>query len=75
MIAVWSRTEEWGSWRAVWTVALEHGDGLLEASTVHTLDDYWSYEIGADLPYGPRSGPLGALGDARRLRIGLRRSW
>lgn len=74
-IAAWTQTESWGSWKLASTTALRHGDGLLKAEIVDHVTDEWTVATGGDLPYGPRSGPIGALREARRIWIGVRRSW
>jgi len=75
LITVWNRSEDWGDWKLVWTWGLDHGDGLLKAEMGYTLNDLWKLLLGAELPYGSRQGPLGALQDARRATLALRRSW
>lgn len=74
-IAAWNRTEEWGSWKVVWTAGLSHGDGLLKATAAYNLTDRWNLTLGGELPYGSAKGPLGALHAARRAHLALRRSW
>ncbi|OQX05619.1 MAG: hypothetical protein BWK76_27250 [Desulfobulbaceae bacterium A2] len=74
-IVAWNRTEEWGSWKLVWTGGLDHGDGLVKAELAYKLTDLWQLTLGGELPYGASDGPLGALHDARRVTLALRRSW
>lgn len=75
LIAAWNRTAGWGNWKVVWTAALEHGDGLLDAEIGYDLADAWKLTLGGELPYGSEKGPLGALHTARRVHLTLRRSW
>ena len=75
LIVVWDRTERWGSWRAAWTGAFDHGDGLLKAEVADNLDDVWKAVVGAELPYGSRYGPFGARWASRRVHLAVRRSW
>jgi hypothetical protein len=75
VIAAWNRNEDWGNWRAVWTIALDHGDGLVEAEAGYNLTDEWKATLGLDLPYGSKEGGLGGLYAARRVYAALRRSW
>lgn len=75
LVAAWTRTEEWGSWKLVWAQGLSHGDGLVRAEGTRSLSDAWSVSAGADYPYGSRRGPYGARPDTKRLWAALRRSW
>lgn len=75
LIAAWNRTEEWGSWKVVWTEGLKHGDGLLKAEVGYNATDLWRITLGGDLPFGSGKGSLGALHAARRVHLALRRSW
>ena len=75
LIAAWTQSASWGSVKLAWTGAFKHGDGLLKIDVVDHLNDRWSLNAGGDLPYGSELGPLGVLGDARRARLALRRSW
>jgi hypothetical protein len=75
LIAVWQKTERWGSWRAVWTQGLRHGDGLAKAEASWSATDALALTLGADVPYGSRYGPFGARPEMRRLRAGARWSW
>ncbi len=75
LIAAWNRTEEWGSWKVVWTQGLEHGDGLLKAEVAYDATDLWKLTLGGELPFGPEKGALGSLHAARRVHLALRRSW
>lgn len=75
LIAAWSRTAAWGACKVVWTVGLDHGDGLLDAEVGYDLADDWKVTLGGELPYGSENGPLGALHAARRVHLALRRSW
>ena len=74
-LAVWQRTERWGSWRAVWTQGLRHGDGLVKAEVSWNATDALAFTFGADVPYGSRFGPFGARPDLRRARAGARFAW
>jgi hypothetical protein len=74
-IAIWQRTERWGSWRAVWTQGLRHGDGLAKAEVSWSATDALALTLGADLPYGSRYGPFGARPETKRLRAGARWAW
>jgi len=74
-IAVWQRTERWGSWRLVWTQGLAHGDGLAKAEASWNATDALAFSLGADLPYGSRFGPFGARPDLKRARAGARFSF
>lgn len=65
----------WGEWRATWMAGLRKGDGLAKAEFGYALTDEWKVWAGADYPYGPTSGALGALRDGRRIRGALRYSW
>jgi hypothetical protein len=71
-IGVWQRTERWGSWRAVWMQGLRHGDGLAKAEVSWNATDRLGFTVGADVPYGSRSGPFGARPDLERIRTGVR---
>ena len=75
LIAAWNRTEEWGEWKIVWTAGHRHGDGLLKAEVGYNLTDLWKVSLGGELPYGSEKGPFGALNEARRMHVALRRSW
>lgn len=74
-LAIWQRTERWGSWRAVWTQGLRHGDGLVKAEVSWSATDALALSLGADVPYGSRYGPFGARPDLRRARAGARWSF
>lgn len=74
-IAIWQRTERWGSWRAVWMQGLRHGDGLAKAEVSWSATDALALTLGADLPYGSRYGPFGARPELKRLRAGARWGW
>ncbi len=75
LIAAWNRTEAWGTWKAVWTAGLRHGDGLLKAEVGYDATDAWRVTLGGELPYGPETGALGILHAARRVHLAIRRSW
>ncbi len=75
LIAAWNRTEEWGSWKTVWTQGLEHGDGLLKAEVAWNVTDFWRGTLGGEYPFGTEKGPLGSLHAARRVHLAIRRSW
>lgn len=75
VIAVWQRSERWGSWRVVAMHALKHGDGLLKAEVTDALTDAWGVTLGVDLPFGSRYGPFGARPSSRRARLALRLGW
>lgn len=75
LITAWTRTEEWGDWKLVWTAGLKHGDGLLKAEADYNITDLWKATLGAELPYGSEAGPFGGLEAARRVHLALRRSW
>ena len=75
LIAAWNRTEEWGSWKVVWTEGLKYGDGLFKAEVGYNATDLWRITLGGELPYGSEKGSLGALHAARRVHLALRRSW
>ncbi len=75
LIAIWSRSERWGSWRIVWTSAFDRGDGLIKAEIADNLTDEWGVTAGGDLPYGSRNGPFGARWASRRVHLAVRRSW
>jgi len=74
-LAIWQRTERWGSWRAVWTQGLRHGDGLVKGEVSWNATDALAITLGADVPYGSRSGPFGSRPDLRRVRAGVRSSF
>ncbi len=74
-LAIWQRTERWGSWRAVWTQGLRHGDGLVKGEVSWNATDELALTLGADVPYGSRYGPFGARPDLRRARAGARLAW
>lgn len=75
LITAWSRTEEWGEWKLVWTAGLKRGDGLIKMEAGYNLTDLWKVTLGGELPYGSPDGPFGALNAARRMHLALRRSW
>lgn len=75
LIAAWTRTEDWGSWRLVWSQALEHGDGLARAEAGWNLTDVWRLTPGLELLYGSSSGPFGARKKGSRATLDVRRSW
>lgn len=75
LVAAWTRSEEWGSWKLVWAQGLSHGDGLLRAEVANDLTDRWRLAAGVDYPYGSRRGPYGARPDTKRLWASVRRSW
>ncbi len=75
LFAAWNRSEEWGAWKGVWITGLERGDGVLKGEVGYNITDTWKATLGGDLPYGTRKGALGALHDARRMQLALRRSW
>jgi hypothetical protein len=75
LIATYSRTERWGSWRAVWITAFKHGDGLVKGEVAYNVTDVWSATAGIDVPYGSGFGPFGARDATRRARLAVRRSW
>lgn len=75
VVAIWQRSERWGSWRVVATTALKHGDGLLKAEVTDAVTDVWGVTLGVDVPWGSRSGPFGALSASRRAWAALRRAW
>jgi len=72
LVAIWQRTERWGSWRLVLTQGLRHGDGLAKGELSWSATDSVGLTLGADLPYGSRNGPFGSRPDLRRLRAGAR---
>ncbi|MBK9968278.1 MAG: hypothetical protein IPP07_26820, partial [Holophagales bacterium] len=74
-VAVWQRTERWGSWRAVWTQGLRHGDGLAKVELSWSATDALALSLGVDVPYGSRYGPFGARPDLKRARAGVRWSF
>lgn len=74
-IAIWQRTERWGSWRAVWTQGLRHGDGLVKGEVSWGATDALALTLGADVPYGSRYGPFGSRPDLKRVRAGIRSSF
>lgn len=74
-IAAWNMSEEWGSWKVVWTEGLKRGDGLLKAEVSYNATDLWRITLGGALPFGSGKGPLGALHAARRVHLALRWSW
>ncbi len=75
VIAIWQRNERWGSWRAVLSQGLRHGDGLVKAEVVWNATDALSLTLGADVPYGSRYGPFGSRPDLERMRGGARWSF
>ncbi|ABB31748.1 hypothetical protein GeomeDRAFT_0172 [Geobacter metallireducens RCH3] len=75
LITAWTRTEEWGEWKTVWSVGLKHGDGLVKAELSYNITDVWKLTMGGEAPYGSGAGGFGALDAARRLRMAIRRSW
>ena len=75
LITAWHRSEEWGEWRLVWSAGLKHVDGLCKGEVSYAIDDVWKMTVGAELPYGSRTGPLGGLYPARNVHLALRRSW
>jgi hypothetical protein len=75
LVSIWTRSEDWGNWRAVWMQGLRHGDGILKGEITYNLDDVWSATGGADFPYGSSEGPFGSRPDTKRLRASVRRSW
>ncbi len=75
LIAIWQRAERWGSWRLVWMQGLRHGDGLAKAELSWNATDALALALGADVPYGSRSGPFGSRPDLRRARAGARWSF
>lgn len=75
LISAWNRSEEWGEWKLVWTAGLNHGDGLLKWEAGYNLTDSWKLTVGAELPYGTKEGPFGALYSARTAHAALRLSW
>lgn len=75
LIVAWNRTEEWGAWKVVWDAGLKRGDGLIKGEVGYNVTDTWKVTTGGDLPYGSGKGPLGALQEARRVFVALRRSW
>lgn len=75
LLVAWSRLEDWGEWKVVWTAGLDHGDGLAKAEVGYSVTDVWRLTVGGELPYGSRAGPLGALHAARRAHVAVRRSW
>lgn len=56
LITAWTRTEEWGEWKAVWSVGLKHGDGLVKAEISYNLTDVWKLTVGGEAPYGSGQG-------------------
>ncbi|MCG3191379.1 MAG: hypothetical protein DIJKHBIC_00605 [Thermoanaerobaculia bacterium] len=75
LIGIWSRTEEWGSWRLVWMQGLSHGDGLVKAELTYNVTDVLQATCGTEIPYGSRHGPFGSRPDTGRMRLGIRHSW
>jgi hypothetical protein len=75
LITALNATEEWGSWKVAWTAGLSHGDGLLKAEAGYDLTGNWKVTAGGELPYGSAEGPLGALKDARRVRLAVKYSF
>lgn len=75
LITAWSRTEDWGGWKLVWTAGLKHGDGLIKGEIGYNLTDLWKVTIGGEVPYGTAEGPFGSLHTAQRAHVALRRSW
>ena len=75
VIAAYTRTERWGSWRVVALHAFRHGDGLVKAEVEDAVTDVWRVALGVDLPYGSRRGPFGARSATRRAHLAVRRSW
>lgn len=75
LVAIWQRTERWGSWRLVWTQGLAHGDGLAKAEVSWSATDALALSLGFDVPYGSRFGPFGARPDLKRARAGARWSF
>ncbi len=74
-LAIWQGTERWGSWRAVLTQGLRHGDGLAKAELSWNATDALALTLGADVPWGSRYGPFGSRPDLKRARAGARFSW
>lgn len=74
-LAIWQRTERWGSWRAVWTQGLRHGDGLVKAEVSWSATDALALTLGADVPYGSSHGPFGSRPEMRRARTAIRWGW
>ena len=75
LFAAWNQSEEWGAWKVVWIAGLERGDGVVKGEVGYNITDTWEVTLGGDLPYGTAKGALGALHDARRMQLALRRSW
>ena len=75
LLAIWQRTERWGSWRAVVTQGLRHGDGLAKAEVSWNATDALAFTLGVDVPWGSRYGPFGSRPDLKRARAGARFSW
>lgn len=75
LVAIWQRTERWGSWRLVFTQGLSHGDGLAKAEVSWDATDALALSLGADVSYGSRFGPFGARPGLRRARAGARFSF
>ena len=75
LFAAWNQSEEWGAWKVVWIAGLERRDGVVKGEVGYNVTDTWKVTLGGDLPYGTAKGALGALHDARRVQLALRRSW
>lgn len=75
LFVVWSRSEEWGGWKAVWATGLRRGDGLVQGEGSYDLAHGVRLTVGADFPYGSRNGPFGARPDTRRAWASARYSW
>lgn len=75
LIAAVNGQHPWGEWKVSWIAGLRKGDGLLRAEVGYLLTDEWKMVAGADYPYGPESGALGAQREGRRASGALRYSW
>ncbi|MEO6324059.1 MAG: hypothetical protein ABIT01_07935, partial [Thermoanaerobaculia bacterium] len=75
VIAAYTRTERWGSWRVVALHAFRHGDGLVKAEVEDAVTDLWRVALGVEVPYGSGLGPFGARSATRRAHLSVRRSW
>ncbi len=75
LISIWSRQEDWGSWRTVWMQGTRYWDGLVKVESTFSADDHLSFTPGVDWVYGSRRGPFGYRPDTARARFFTRYSW